>query len=437
MTTPPRKGRTALIVSLVLLVLVAAGWYGWHARTAAAAKKAEAAKPPATVPVPVTMARVEQQDVPIYHTGIGTVTPLQTVTVRTRIDGQLDHIGYTEGQDVKAGQMIARIDPRTAQAQLAQAQAQAARDQATLANARVDLQRYSKLITEDASTPQQVDTQKALVAQLEAVAKTDQALIRNAQVQLSFTTITAPISGRVGNRLVDPGNIVHASDAGGLVVINQIDPISVVFTLPEGNFQDINTALHASDKSRKPLVVKVFARDGDALIGTGELVVLNNQIDTTSGTVQLKGAFPNAAHKLWPGQYVNARLVLGERQNALTIPAAAVQRGPDGTFVYLVEPDGTSVKMQPIKIAVTQEGRAVVDEGLQVGQQVVVTGQARLKPGTKVEQIAADKADGAASAASAASGASGAGGVAKAGKASKTKEAKVSKGDAPSSEDSK
>lgn len=426
MNTPPRKGRTALIVSLVLLVLVAAGWYGWHARSAAAAKKAEAAKPPATVPV--TMARVEQQDVPIYHTGIGTVTPLQTVTVRTRIDGQLDRIGYTEGQDVKAGQMIARIDPRTAQAQLAQAQAQAARDQASLANARVDLQRYSKLITEDASTPQQVDTQKALVAQLEATAKTDQALIRNAQVQLSFTTITAPISGRVGNRLVDPGNIVHASDVGGLVVINQIDPISVVFTLPEGNFQDINTALHASDKSRKPLVVKVFARDGDALIGTGELVVLNNQIDTTSGTVQLKGAFPNAAHKLWPGQYVNARLVLGERHDALTIPAAAVQRGPDGTFVYLVEPDGTSVKMQPIKIAVTQEGRAVVKEGLQLGQQVVVTGQARLKPGTKVEQIAADKADGAAS------GASGAGG---AGEASKTKEAKVSKGDAPSSEDSK
>jgi len=326
--------------------------------------------------------------VPIYRSGIGTVTAAQSVTVKARVDGQLDQVGFTEGQDVKAGQMLARIDPRTLQAQLAQVQAQQARDQATLANARVDLQRYTRLIAEDASTQQQLDTQKALVAQLEAAVQTDAAQIGYAQVQLSFTTINAPISGRVGARLVDPGNIVHATDANGLVVINQIDPISVVFTLPEEAFQDVNRALNASQASHVPLTVQAYSRDGQDLLGTGKLVLLNNQIDTTSGTVQLKGSFANPTHRLWPGQFVTVRLVLGRRDHALTVPAAAVQRSQSGTYAYVLAPHSDTVTLQPIHVANIQEGIAIVDHGLSAGERVVVDGQYKLKPGARIVEAA-------------------------------------------------
>jgi len=360
--------------------------------------RADQPPPPKAQPaVLVTSVKVQSQDVPTYLTGIGTVTAAQTVTVKARIDGQLDSVGFTEGQDVKAGQLLAQIDPRTLQAQLAQVRAQKARDEAQLGNARADLQRYTTLIAQDAATQQQLDTQKALVAQLEAAVQTDDAQINFAQVQLGFTKISAPISGRVGARLIDPGNIVHAADATGLVVINQIDPISVVFTLPEGAFQDIHKAMRSS---REPLEVLAYPRDGDQPLGRGRLILINNQIDTTTGTVQLKASFPNPQHLLWPGQYVNVRLVLGQRAKALTVPAAAVQRSQEGTYVYVVKDDKT-VASRPIRLAQIQDGLAVIEQGLAAGERVVVDGQYKLKPGLAVAE-AASSARGATGPASAA-----------------------------------
>jgi len=380
------KRRSTWVVAAFLIALAGASLWVMQRNARAADTKPKAA---ASAPVQATTAAVKQQDVPIYRAGIGTVTATQSVTVKARIDGQLDQVGFTEGQDVKAGQMLARLDPRTLQAQLAQVQAQKAKDQAQLANARVDLQRYTALIADDAATKQQLDTQKALVAQLEAAVQTDDAQINFAQVQLGFTSITAPISGRVGARLVDVGNIVHAADAGGLVVINQIDPITVVFTLPEDAFQDINRALNAS---RQPLAAQAFPRDGRELLGQGRLVLLNNQIDSASGTVQLKASFPNPTHALWPGQYVNVRLVLGERSGALTIPAAAVQRSQDGTYAYTVGTDGKTVQTQAIQVAQIQDGIAVIDKGLAAGQRVVVDGQYKLKPGATIAESPASGA---------------------------------------------
>lgn len=368
-----------------LLALAAAGAACvWVMNRPARAADKEAA-PAGLPPVQATTAPVKQQDVPIYRAGIGTVTATQSVTVKARIDGQLDQVGFVEGQDVKAGQVLARIDPRTLQAQLAQAKAQKAKDVATLGNARVDLARYTSLLGEEAATQQQVDTQKALVAQLEAAVQTDDAQINFAQVQLGFTTISAPISGRVGARLVDAGNIVHATDTNGLVVINQVDPIAVVFTLPEEAFQDINRALNTSNANHEPLAVQAYPRTGNELLGTGKLVLLNNQIDTTSGTIQLKGSFANPTHTLWPGQYVNVRLVLGQRRQALTMPAAAVQRSQSGTYAYVVGDDKT-VQAQPIEIASIQDGIAVIDKGVSAGQRVVVDGQYKLKPGARIAE---------------------------------------------------
>ncbi|KQP49453.1 efflux RND transporter periplasmic adaptor subunit [Pseudorhodoferax sp. Leaf274] len=385
---PPRsipRPRTAWAAAGTLALLALAGWHGIDRRALAADQPAAKAAPP----VVATVATVQQQPMPVYRSGIGTVAATQSVTVKARVDGQLDRIGFTEGQDVKAGQILAHLDARALQAQLAQARATRAKDQATLANARVDLARTTQLIRDDAATQQQLDTQKALVAQLEAAVQTDDAQIAYAQVQLSYTTIVAPIGGRVGARLVDVGNIVHASDTTGLVVINQVDPITVVFTLPEEAFQDVNRALNASIASHQPLAVQATPRTGTGVLGTGSLTLLNNQIDTANGTVQLKARFPNPTHALWPGQYVNVRLQLGQRPDALTIPAQAVQRGQDGTFVYRVEPDGKTVQAQPVTVANVQDGVAVIDQGLSAGQQVVVDGQYKLKPGAVITAAAA------------------------------------------------
>lgn len=382
MNLPTAFRRHALIGGMGLVAVLGALWL--------LVRPAQANKPPGIAVVPavqVTSVRVQSQTVPIYRMGIGTVTAAQSVTVKARIDGQLDQVGFTEGQDVKAGQMLAYIDPRTLQAQLAQARAQRAKDAAQLANARIDLKRYTTLIAEDAATQQQLDTQTALVAQLEAALLTDDAQINFAQVQLSFTNIAAPISGRVGARLVDAGNIVHAADTGGLVVINQIDPITVVFTLPEDAVPDINRALQDGHAS---LAVQAFARDGGPPLATGRLILLNNQIDSTTGTVQLKGSFPNPAHALWPGQYVNVRLVLGERNGALTVPSGAVQRSQDSSYAYVVDADDT-VRSRPIRVAQIQDGLAVIDQGLTAGQRVVLDGQYKLKPGASVVEVAAAK----------------------------------------------
>jgi multidrug efflux system membrane fusion protein len=375
MTPTLSKPRSTLLITAAILVLIgAAGWTMVHKADAQTAPKAAAG------PISVSTASVSQQDVPMYLSGVGTVTSNASVTVKARIDGQLDKVGFIEGQDVKAGQLLAQIDPRTLQAQLDQAVAQKAKDQAQLANSRLDLQRYTTLVQQDAATQQTLDATRAQVTQLQAAVQADEAQINYAKVQLSFTRILAPISGRVGARLVDPGNIVHAADANGLVVINQIDPIAVVFTLPEETFQRINSALRGS---QKPLSVLTYARNSSALLAQGNLALLNNQIDTSTGTVQLKGIFQNPSHVLWPGQYVNVRLVLGDRKQALTVPAAAVQRSQDGTYAYVVNADST-VKIQAIQVANIQDGLAVIDKGLDAGQRVVVDGQYKLKPGAKI-----------------------------------------------------
>ena len=383
MTTTFSRHRTTWALAAIAAAVVGAGLWS-VLRPASAADGKDKNRRAEDGPVGVVTAVAKAQDVPIFRAGIGTVTPNQAVTVKTRVDGQLEKIGFAEGQDVRKGQLLAQLDPRTLQAQLLQAQAARAKDEATLVNARVDLKRYTTLIAQDAATQQQLDTQKALVGQLEAAVKADEAAVNAAQVQLGFTTITAPISGRVGARLVDAGNIVHAADATGIVVINQIDPISVLFTLPDDAVQE---TIHALD-NKKPLLIQAFARDGSSLLGTGTLTLLNNQIDTTTGSVQLKGTFPNPQHNLWPGQFVNVRLLLGTRPKAVTVPEAAVQRSQTGVYVYVEDEATKTVRNQLISLTQIQDGTAVVGSGLSAGERVVVDGQYKLKPGVKVVEVA-------------------------------------------------
>jgi multidrug efflux system membrane fusion protein len=308
------------------------------------------------------------------------VTPNATVTVKPRIDGALDKLYYVEGQDVKAGQLLAELDARALRAQLAQQVAARAKDAAQLANARNDLGRYTRLRADDAATQQTLDAQKAQVAQLEAAVQADDAQINYYQVQIGYTRITAPIAGRTGSRLVDAGNIVHAADAGGLVVINQVDPVTVLFTLPEEDVQRI-----AAAGGGRPLAVTAMTRDGASELATGELVLLNNTVDTATGTIQLKGRFTNTKHVLWPGQYVNMRLRLGTLDGATTVPSSAVQRGPNGTFLFVVDAGGKAA-MQQVVLGQEQDGVSVIKSGLQPGQRVVVDGQSKLKPGARVTE---------------------------------------------------
>jgi len=382
-TNSSRNRTTWALVAIAAAVLAFGLWSIERPANAADDSKGKGKRPPEG-PVAVTTALVKQQDVPIYRTGIGTVTPTYSVTVKARVDGQLDKVAFTEGQDVRKGQLLAQLDPRTLQAQLLQAQAAKAKDQATLANARVDLKRYETLIAQDAATQQQLDTQKALVNQLDASVKADDAAINAAQVQLGFTTITAPIGGRAGARLVDPGNIVHAADASGLVVINQIDPITITFTLPDDAVQE---TIHALD-ARKPVQVQAFPRAGGQMLGTGTLTLLNNQIDTSTGTVQLKASFQNTQHNLWPGQYVNVRLILGTREKALTIPEQAVQRSQDGTYVYVIDESTHSAQSRVVTLTQLQDGIAVIASGLNADERVVTDGQYKLKQGTHVTEAA-------------------------------------------------
>ena len=363
-----------------VLVLAIAGIV-WHVAKPAAT--AEAAPAAATPGVPVVAGVAQQQDMPIYLTGLGTVQAVNTVTIRTRVDGELDKVAFKEGRDVKAGDLLAQIDPRPFQAALDQAAAKKTQDEALLENAKRDLQRYAELGTKDFVSRQTVDTQKSLVAQLTATVQADQAAIDSAQVQLGYTTIASPLAGRTGIRLVDQGNIVHATDTGGLVVVTQLQPISVVFTLPEDDFIAINQELRQG-----ALKVVAYSENDQTKLDEGTLELIDNEIDQTSGTIKLKANFPNPEHTLWPGEFVNAHLLLNTRHDAVTVAAPAVQRGPQGTFAYVIKPDAT-VEARPIKVAQIVDNVALIDDGLHAGDRVVVDGQYKLQPGTRVAATAA------------------------------------------------
>lgn len=372
---------TAALVAAAMLAV-------WWLRGARDVNAAGAARSQA---VPVTTATVAKEDLPIYITAIGTVQAAQSVTVKARVDGQLEKLGFTEGKDVKAGDLLAQIDARPYQAQLSQALAQKAHDEAQLTAALKDLERYKTLVAQDSIQQQTLDAQLSTVDQLKASLQSDQAQIDNAQVQLGYTNIRAPVDGRTGMRLIDVGNIVHAADATGLVVINQIDPIAVVFTLPEDAFQSVNQAMQAQGSRQlgaqleAQLPVQALARESAAVLGEGKLLLINNQIDTGSGTFQLKAQFANQAHTLWPGQYVNVRLQLGQYHDVATVPESAVQRGPDGLLIYVVKPDNT-VAAQAVRVAQIQDGKAIVSEGLAPGMRVVVDGQYKIKPGIEIAE---------------------------------------------------
>ena len=362
-----------LIGAIVLFGIAAAAvhWYATSSGNKDAAKAGDA-------PVPVDVALAERQDFPVYLNGLGVAQAWNTVTIRARVDGQIDKIAFQEGQMVKQGDLLLQIDPRPFQAILDQAVAKKALDEALLANSRRDLERYSKVGTL-AVSQQQIDTQAALVKQQEAQVKADQGAIDNAQVQLGYTTITAPLAGRMGFRLVDRGNIVHASDQQGVAVITQIQPIAVVFTAPEEELSRINEALKSG-----PLPVTALTSDGKTELDKGTLALVDNQVDTTTGSIRLKGKFENSDLKLWPGLTVATRLQVETLKNAVVVPDVAVGRGPDGLFVYVVGEDD-KVEMHKVEASVIQNGNAVVASGVSEGQRVVTSGSYRLQPGTLVE----------------------------------------------------
>jgi multidrug efflux system membrane fusion protein len=329
-------------------------------------------------PVPIIAAAAKIADIPVYLDGVGTTKALNTVTVRPQVDGKLISVEYREGQDVKRGAVLARIDPVTYQAQYDQAVAKKAQDEATLANARIDFERYTNLAATNSIARQQLDTQKAMVAQLEAGVKVDQAIIDNAKAFLDYTTITAPIDGRTGIRQVDEGNIVHASDATGIVVITQLRPLSIFFTLPQQQLVQLNRAF-----AKGALTVDALGSDNKTVVDRGTLQVVDNQVDQTTGTVRLKAEFPNSETQLWPGQFVNVRLLIDTLKQVVVVPTSAVQRGPPGIFVYVVQQDSTAV-VRTITVAQQDETQSVVARGVEAGERVVTTGFARLSVGTKV-----------------------------------------------------
>jgi multidrug efflux system membrane fusion protein len=332
---------------------------------------------------------VTQHDVPIYQNGVGTVIAYNTDVVRAQIQGQLISINFTEGQTVHAGDLLAQIDPRPYQAQIDQFEGNLERDQAQLTNARANLTRYTQLGDKGWATPQLIETQKAQVGQLEAAIKTDQALIEAAKVQLSYTRLTSPIDGVVGIRQIDVGNIISPTTTNGLVVVTQLDPISLIFTLPEGVLPQIQKQQQAT---RTPLAVLAYNQDDTMLLGRGELALVNNEILQTTGSIQLKATFSNKSRELWPGELVNARLLVMTRHNGLTVPASVVQQGPNGAYAYVIKPDDT-VAIRPVKVAQITDGEALIDSGLKAGEQVVVDGQYRLQPGTHVTQLHGEAAD--------------------------------------------
>ncbi len=376
-----RTIRWVLLISAVVLL----GYFGWHrfrgpdAATKAEQKSAAAAR---TAAIPVTIAPVVKTDFPVYLNGLGTVQGFNTVLVRTRVDGQIDKIAFKEGQLVNKGDLLVEIDPRPYQATLDQAKAKKAQDEANLANANLDLQRYTKL--GEFATRQQTDTQRSTVAQLTAQIAADDAAIFNARTQLDYTQVKSPISGVAGLRQVDIGNIVNASTQTGIVTIAQIEPIAVIFTAPEDQLPHISEA-----QSKEPLKVIALTTDGKKTLSEGTLSVVNNQVDTSSGTIRLKAVFDNKDHALWPGQSVSTRLLVTTLKDATVVPDDAVQHGAEGLYAYAVD-SGNKAVLRQIKVSRSIDGRSVVDEGLAPGERVIVAGQYRVQPGSTVATTVAD-----------------------------------------------
>jgi multidrug efflux system membrane fusion protein len=379
--TPSKRG---LVIGILCAVVLVGIFLVVHFYRAAAAKKAAAAHagPPA---VPVVEGKVAQKDVAIYVDGLGTVQAFNTVTVHVRVDGELKKVAFVEGQDVHVGDLLAQIDPDPFQTALEQTVAKKAQDEAQLANAQLDLKRDSDLVQQKIATQQTYDTQKALVDQLAATVKADQAAIDSAKVQLDYTTITSPLDGRTGIRQVDQGNIVHAVDVNGLVVITQLHPISLVFTLPEQSLNEIQKEMLSNQ-----VTVLAVDRDNTTQLGEGKLAVIDNEIDTTTGTIRIKATFANEDLRLWPGQFVNARLLLTTRKGGLVVPASAVQRGPDGSYVFVIKAD-QSVEVRTVKVAQIEKGEALIDQGLKPNENIVVDGQYRLQIGSHVKPAPAAK----------------------------------------------
>ncbi len=380
--------RRLLIAILVLALAGGGGWWWFAIRKPADTAAASGGRGGRPDTIPVVVAAAQRRDVPVWLDGLGTVQASATVTVKPQADGNLVEVRFHEGQDVRAGDVLARIDPRTYQAALDQAAAKKAQDQANLANARVDLARYTKLAATAYTSAQQADTQKSLVAQLEAQVAQDQAQVDTAKAQLSYTTITAPMDGRTGMRQVDQGNLVHASDPNGIVVITTLQPISVVFTLPQQQLADV-----AAAQARGTPEVLALPQGGTenpagaaAPIDTGTLSVLDNQVDPTTGTIKLKATFPNAGLKLWPGAFVTVRLRVDTRKDAITVPPVAVQRGPQGSYVYVVGDDMLASRRM-VNVAYETMRTSVIASGVQPGEKVVVDGAARLSDKMKVTLV--------------------------------------------------
>jgi multidrug efflux system membrane fusion protein len=364
---------------VLLLGVVAVAAIVWFVRfrTKPAARPTAAASAQAR-PVPIVAVPVARRDVPIYLEGLGNVIAFRTVLVKPQVDGRLETVAFREGQAVRKGELLAQIDPRPFQIQLHQAEGALARDRAQLIGARRNLERYRELAAQKLIPQQQSDDQSATVGQLEGAVRVDEAAIETARLNLDYAAIKSPIDGVTGIRNVDPGNLVRSADANGIVVVTQLDPIAIVFTLPQDQLTPV-----FQETARGPLRVDVFSRDGSTHLGKGELMLVDNQINQTTSTMRLKAIVPNPNRVLWPNQFVNARLLLSTRKDALVIPAAAVQRGPAGTFVYVVGADLTAAP-RPIEIAASQGDTVMVASGLAEGEKVVVDGQNQLRPGSRV-----------------------------------------------------
>jgi len=368
--------RRTAVAAAFLIAMVAVGGIFMGANRLKPPTPAAAVTAPA---IPVVAGTVDQHDVPIYLRGVGTVIAYNTVIVRSQIQGQIVSINFTEGQTAHAGDLLAEIDPRPYQAQIEQMIATRERDQAQLKNAQANLARYTELGNKGWATPQLVETQSAQVAQLQSAIKADEALIEAAKVQLSYTKLTSPIDGVVGIRQIDIGNVIHPADPNGLVVVTQIEPISLIFTLPE---TDLPIIQQQQQKTNAPFKVIAYSQDDTIKLDEGTLGLVNNEILQTTGSIQLKANFANKAHRLWPGELVDARLLLDIRHNGLTVPAPAVQQGPQGAYVYVIGFD-SKVEARPVKVAQVSGGQALIDSGLTANEPVVVDGQYKLQPGAR------------------------------------------------------